>query len=73
MAPIKEEKRIPAGITWANTMMIPKVRKKQAPKSPGPLIPPAKAIPKEDNTIDMTKTRLRMIRIFSIFTMIISL
>jgi hypothetical protein len=39
--PIKEEKRIPAGINWAKTMMIPKVRKNQTPTSPIPLIPPA--------------------------------
>ena len=71
--PMKEEKRIPAGINWANTTTIPKVRKKQAPKSPGPLTPPAKAIPKEAKTIDTIKTRPRMSRIFSIFTVIISL
>src|SRR4030042_1421370 len=53
-------------------MMIPKVRKKHAPKSPGPLTPPAKAIPKEAKTIEMMKTRLRISRIFSIFTVIIS-
>jgi hypothetical protein len=39
--PMNEEKRIAAGINWAKTMMIPKVRKKQPPKSPIPLIPPA--------------------------------
>jgi hypothetical protein len=72
IAPTKEEKRIPAGITWAKIMMIPKVRKKHAPKSPAPLTPPAKAIPKEAKTIDMMKTRLRMSRIFSIFTVIVS-
>jgi len=72
MAPTKEEKRIPAGITWANTMMIPKVRKKHTPISPAPLTPPAKAIPKEAKTMDMMKTRLRMNRIFPIFTVIIS-
>jgi hypothetical protein len=39
--PMMEEKRIAAGINWAKTMMIPKVRKKHPPKSPIPLIPPA--------------------------------
>jgi hypothetical protein len=39
--PMKEEKRIPAGINCAKTTMIPKVRKNQTPKSPIPLIPPA--------------------------------
>jgi hypothetical protein len=39
--PIIEDNRIPAGINWAKTMMIPKVRKNQIPKSPTPLIPPA--------------------------------
>jgi hypothetical protein len=39
--PMKEEKRIPAGINCAKTTMIPKVRKNQTPKSPMPLIPPA--------------------------------
>ena len=72
IAPTKEEKRIPAGITWANTMMIPNVRKKHAPKSPAPLTPPARAIPKLDKTIDMMKTRLRMNRIFAIFTVVLS-
>ena len=71
-APTRDEIRIPAGITWANTMMIPKVRKKHAPISPAPLTPPAKAIPKEAKTMDMMKTRLRMSRIFSIFTVVIS-
>jgi hypothetical protein len=39
--PMKEEKRIPAGINCAKTTIIPKVRKNQTPKSPIPLIPPA--------------------------------
>jgi len=36
-----EERRIPAGINWAKTRRIPKVRKKVTPKSPIPLTPPA--------------------------------
>jgi hypothetical protein len=40
-APIKEERRIPAGINWAKTTITPPVKKKQTPKSPIPLIPPA--------------------------------
>jgi hypothetical protein len=39
--PMKEEKRMPAGINWAKTTIIPKVRKNHTPKSPIPLIPPA--------------------------------
>jgi hypothetical protein len=39
--PMKEEKRIPAGINWAKTTITPPVKKKQTPKSPIPLIPPA--------------------------------
>jgi hypothetical protein len=39
--PTKEEKRIPAGINWAKTTITPPVKKKQTPKSPIPLIPPA--------------------------------
>jgi hypothetical protein len=39
--PIKEDKRIPAGISWAKTMIIPKLMKKQTPKSPIPRTPPA--------------------------------
>jgi len=39
--PTKEEKRMPAGINWAKTTMIPKVRKNQIPTTPIPLIPPA--------------------------------
>jgi hypothetical protein len=39
--PIKEEKRIPAGINWAKTTITPAVKKKQTPKSPIPLTPPA--------------------------------
>jgi hypothetical protein len=38
---MKEERRIPAGTNWAKTTMIPPVKKKQTPKSPIPLIPPA--------------------------------
>jgi hypothetical protein len=38
--PMKEEKRIPAGINWAKTTITPPVKKKQTPKSPTPLIPP---------------------------------
>jgi hypothetical protein len=38
---MKEERRIPAGINWAKTTKIPKVRKKHTPKSPTPLTPPA--------------------------------
>src|SRR3972149_252231 len=49
--PMKEEKRIPAGTNWAKTTIPPAVKKKQTPKSPIPLIPPAYAIPKETNAI----------------------
>jgi len=38
---MKHERRIPAGINWAKTTMVPKVRKKQTPKSPIPLTPPS--------------------------------
>jgi hypothetical protein len=41
LVPIKEDKRIPAGINWAKTTMIPKVRKNHIPIRPIPLIPPA--------------------------------
>jgi hypothetical protein len=40
-APTKEARRIPAGINWAKTTITPPVKKKQTPKSPIPLIPPA--------------------------------
>jgi len=40
-APMKDERRIPAGTNCANTTMIPKVRKNKTPKSPIPLTPPA--------------------------------
>jgi hypothetical protein len=39
-APIKEERRIPAGINWAKTTIIPKVKKNMTPTSPIPLTPP---------------------------------
>jgi len=39
--PMKDEMRIPAGINWPKTTMTPPVKKKQTPKSPIPLIPPA--------------------------------
>jgi hypothetical protein len=39
--PMKEERRIPAGINWAKTTTIPPVKKKQTPNSPIPLTPPA--------------------------------
>jgi hypothetical protein len=39
--PMKEERRIAAGINWAKTTMTPPVKKKQIPNSPIPLIPPA--------------------------------
>jgi hypothetical protein len=39
--PIKEEKRMPAGTNWAKTTITPTVKKKQTPKSPIPLTPPA--------------------------------
>jgi hypothetical protein len=64
--PTREERRIPAGINWAKTTMIPKVRKNQTPKSPIPLIPPAKAIPNEPIAIERIKTELRIIKIFFI-------
>jgi hypothetical protein len=41
IVPMKEEKRIPAGTNWAKTTITPPVKKKQTPKSPNPLIPPA--------------------------------
>jgi hypothetical protein len=41
VVPMKEDKRIPAGTNWAKTTMTPPVKKKQTPKSPIPLIPPA--------------------------------
>jgi hypothetical protein len=40
-APMKEDMRIPAGTNWAKTTITPPVKKKQTPKSPMPLIPPA--------------------------------
>jgi hypothetical protein len=40
-APTKEDMRIPAGTNWAKTTITPPVKKKQTPKSPMPLIPPA--------------------------------
>jgi hypothetical protein len=41
ISPIKEERRIPAGMIWAKTTMIPKVTKNKTPKRPIPLTPPA--------------------------------
>jgi hypothetical protein len=41
ISPTREERRIPAGMTWAKTTMIPKVRKNKIPKRPIPLTPPA--------------------------------
>jgi hypothetical protein len=66
--PTREERRIAAGINWAKTTMIPKVRKNHTPKSPIPLIPPAKAIPKEPSAIERIKAELRIIRIFFILS-----
>jgi hypothetical protein len=66
--PMKVEKRIPAGINCAKTTIIPKVRKNQTPNNPIPLIPPAKAIPKENRAIATTRAKLRMMKIFFILS-----
>jgi len=68
---MKEEMRIPAGINWAKTTITPPVKKKQIPKSPTPLIPPAQAIPREADAIAKTNIKLKNIKIFLIFANII--
>jgi len=39
--PAKDERRIPAGISWAKMTTTPPVKKKQTPRSPFPRTPPA--------------------------------